>query len=148
MNVSLGAKATDDRVDHQEVQVLEFGLDNQRYCVGIDKIAELVDREDMTTFPDTADHVAGVMNLRGETTTIIDPKVVFELDDSNEDGRVIIYEGEQRLGWLVDQVYQVSTVSLTDLEKQEDTAAVRGLVNRDGDFLIWVNHDAVNTTER
>jgi purine-binding chemotaxis protein CheW len=148
VNVSLGAKATDDGVDDQEVQVLEFGLDNQRYCVGIDKIAELVDREDMTTFPDTADHVAGVMNLRGETTTIIDPKVVFELDDSNEDGRVIIYEGEQRLGWLVDQVYQVSTVSLTDLEKQEDTAAVRGLVNRDGDFLIWVNLDAVNTIER
>lgn len=148
MTVSLGAKAVDDEAGQGEVQILEFGLDDQRYCVGIDEIAEIVDREELTTFPDTADHVAGVMDLRGETTTIIDPKVVFGFEESAADGRVIIYDGDQRLGWLVDQVYQVSTVSLADLEEQDDTDAVRGLVNRDGEFLIWVDPSAVNSIER
>lgn len=128
----------------REVQVLEFGLDDQRYCVGIDEIAEIVDREDMTTFPDSAEHIAGVMDLRGETTTIVDPKVVFGLEESTGDSRVIIYDGEHRLGWLVDQVYQVSTISLADLEEQTDSESIRGLVNRDGDFLIWVDPSAMN----
>lgn len=104
--------------------------------------------EALTTFPETSEHVAGVMDLRGETTTIIDPKVVFDLEGTDQNGRVIIYEGEQRLGWLVDQVYQASTVSLSDLEDEGKTDSVRGLINRDGDFPIWVDPEAVNAIER
>jgi purine-binding chemotaxis protein CheW len=148
MTVSLGAQSGEERPEADDVQVLEFGLNGQRYCVGLDKVAEIVDKEELTTFPDTEEHVAGVMDLRGETTTIIDPKVVFDLEETDADRRVIIYDGDQRLGWLVDQVYQVTTIRQSDVEPQADSDSIRGLVNRDRGFLIWVDPAGINGMER
>lgn len=146
--MSLGVQPGEERQEADDVQVLEFGLNGQRYCVGLDKVAEIVDKEDLTTFPDTQEHVAGVMDLRGETTTIIDPKTVFDLEGTDADRRVVIYDGEQRLGWLVDQVYQVTTIRQSDVEPQADADSIRGVVNRDSGFLIWVDPSEINGIDR
>ena len=45
---------------------------------------------------------------------------------------------------LVDGVDQVTTFELSAVKPQEDVASVRGVVNRDSEFLVWVDPTAIN----
>ncbi|WP_181685234.1 chemotaxis protein CheW [Halorhabdus salina] len=130
----------------EEIQVLEFDLDDQRYCVEIEYIAEIVDEKTLTPVPDSKRHVRGVMNLREQTTTIIDPKVIFGMDDHEGGHRIIVFEsdGDEQSGWLVDEVEQVSTFERTAVKPQEDVESIRGVVSREDGFLLWVDPTVIN----
>lgn len=58
----------------ETVQVLTFTLNEETYCVDIDHVTEIVEAGDVTAIPNAPAHVEGMMDLRGNTTTIIDPR--------------------------------------------------------------------------
>jgi len=133
-------------------QVLEFELGEERYCVSIDYVTEIVDVGDLTEVPNSPGHVEGVMDLRGRTTSIIDPKVVFDIAGDGEAQRIIVFEpdiveDQGAAGWLVDEVFQVVQIDPEDLDTSpsEDDEAIRGVVKRgDGEFVIWVDPQAIH----
>ncbi|MFB6188524.1 MAG: chemotaxis protein CheW [Halapricum sp.] len=135
-------------------QVLEFDLGDETYCVSIEYVTEIVDVGDLTSVPNSAPHVEGVMDLRGRTTSIINPKVVFDIEETGEPARIIVFDPEitdddQAAGWLVDEVYQVSQVDPENVDESptdEDVRSIRGIVKRDGAFMIWVNPEAIRTS--
>ena len=143
--MSLTASDGDDG-SRQEVQVLEFDLDEQRYCVAIEHVAEIVDETALTAVPDSPSHVLGVMNLREETTTIVDPTVIFGLESTSADGRIVIFDddADRQSGWRVDAVDRVSTIDPSDAQEQTDAEAIQGVVNRDDGFLLWIDPTAIN----
>lgn len=133
-----------------EIQVLEFELGSETYCVGIDNVAEVVDTVELTPLPNEPDHVEGVMDLRGRTTSIIDPGRVLDLDGEGIRHRVIVFDptetdGGNALGWLVDEVEQVGSIDpkAADDAPNEDEV-IRGIVHRNDDFIIWVDPEPIN----
>jgi purine-binding chemotaxis protein CheW len=84
------------------------------------------------------------MDLRGKTTTIVDPKAVFGIDGDGERKRIVVFDRERTVedksvGWIVDEVDQVVEVDGDDVETSPvDDDAVRGVIKRDDDFVIWV----------
>jgi len=133
------------------VQLLEFELGTETYCVDIAHVAEIVDVNDLTVLPNSASHVEGVMDLRGNTTTIVDPKVVFGIDDDGSRKRIIVFDPERTadgksVGWIVDEVDQVVEVDRDDIESSpaDEDEAVKGVIKRDGDFVIWVRPTVVD----
>jgi purine-binding chemotaxis protein CheW len=135
-------------------QVLEFRLDGEAYCVSIDYVTEIVDMGDLTPIPNAPRHVQGVMDLRGDTTAIIDPKVKLALDGGVGDRIIIfdsaVFEDERSVGWAVDSVREVARV---DPEAVDDPPVershVRSIVKRDDGFVIWVDPgemDAADST--
>lgn len=129
-----------------DVQVLVFRLEDKRYCVDIAHIDEIVDREELTQLPNSEPHVEGVMDLRGTTTTIVNPKTVLGLDDSGTGDRVVVFEteGDGSTGWLIDEVSQVVGVEPDDLDESVESDSVRGVVRRDDEFVVWVKPSAIN----
>lgn len=133
-------------------QVLEFKLGEETYCVSIDYVTEIVDIGELTAVPNSPPHIEGVMDLRGRTTSIVDPKVVFDIASDTEPERIIVFEpeivGDQAAaGWLVDEVEQVTQVDEGKLDQSpaEDDNAIRGVVKQDdGNFVIWVDPAAVH----
>jgi len=132
-------------------QVLEFQLGDETYCVSIDYVTEIVDVGELTTVPNAPPHVEGVMDLRGRTTSIVNPKVVFDID-GGAPSRIIVFDPEVAddeqgaVGWLVDEVDQVSQVDPANVDQSPTTEganSVRGVVKRDDGFVIWVNPDAI-----
>ncbi len=132
-------------------QVLEFGLGDETYCLDIDVIDEIVDAGQLTRIPNSPPHVEGVMDLRGRTTSIINPKTVFSIDTEGERNRIIVFDpdaiGDQgTIGWIVDEVYQVSDITPDDVD--ETTTAndenVNGIVKGDDKFVVWVDPDIVS----
>ncbi len=135
-------------------QVLEFELGDETYCVSIDFVTEIVDIGDLTKVPNSPSHVEGVMDLRGRTTSIINPKIVFGIDGSGAEQRIIVYdpeivEDQGAAGWLVDEVKQVVQIDEADVDTSpaQDDDAIHGVVKRgDGDFVIWVDPKSVHGT--
>ena len=92
------------------------------------------------------------MDLRGRTTAIIDPKVVFGLESNGDGRRIIVYEpdivdDQGAAGWLVDGVSQVVQVGEAEVDEApaENDDAIRGVVKRgDGEFVIWVDPQVVH----
>jgi purine-binding chemotaxis protein CheW len=149
-----------------EQQVLEFRLNDEQYCTGIEHISEIVRRssDDIRSIPDAPPHVEGITNLRGEMTKIVDPQKKLSLEGSaNLDSDTILVFSDvdaesERFGWMVADVTRVSTIDTDDVEplrdsetnSVEDNELVNGVVSRDGEFTIWVApkraHEQVSTT--
>jgi purine-binding chemotaxis protein CheW len=135
-----------------EAQVLTFTLGAETYCVAIDYVAEIVDGGELTALPDSADHVEGVMDLRGETTTIVNPFTLFGTDTDAlvtdgglTESRIIVLDSESvgaesPVGWLVSEVHTVKTISTELLETDAigENTLLRGVLSDDDGFTLWV----------
>ena len=139
---------TESTTDAEPTKVLEFGLGDGTYCLDIGVIDEIVDAGELTRIPNSPDHVEGVMDLRGRTTTIVDPKTLFDIDGAGERERIVVLDDAEideggTVGWMVDEVFQVRDVSPEDVD-QSTTAedeGVRGIVKSDDRFVVWVSPD-------
>ncbi len=124
--------------------VLEFSLGDDRYCIDIAHVDEIVDAaEDVTSIPNADANVVGVVDLRGETTTVVDPRVRLGVEGSPDGSRIVVLSEHESTGLLVDDVHEVESV---DPEAVDDSAAsetTRGVVRRDDRFVVWVDPDAL-----
>lgn len=128
-------------------QLLEFSIGENRYGVSIRDVDEIVEKTSLTPLPQSPDHIEGVMDLRGETTTIVSPKKVFEAEGANNENRVIIFDTDgQSVGWLVDAVHEVNTVDNADVEQvNQEEDSVQGVVHHEDRFVIVVEPGAINS---
>nr|WP_238993910.1 chemotaxis protein CheW [Halobellus captivus] len=128
------------------MQVLEFELGAETYCVDIDYVSEIVDRGSLTSVPNAPAYVEGVMDLRGRTTSIVNPKTLLNVEDTGEASRIVIFDPKRfedaaAVGWLVDEVDQVIRVSMDDVEEppMEHGDFIEGIVRRDDDLVVWIS---------
>ena len=131
-------------------KVLEFGLSDETYCLDIGVIDEIVDAGDLTRIPNSPPHVEGVMDLRGRTTSIINPKSVFDIEEDGTRERIIVFdpeamEDQATVAWIVDEVYQVTDVTPDEVDQTTtaDDENVHGIVKGDDKFVVWVDPDIV-----
>lgn len=125
-------------------QVLEFDLGSEAYCVDIQYVTEIVNPTDVTQAPNTAAHVVGIMDLRGMTTTIVDPKKLLRIDDEGGLNRVVVFEpslfdDDRSVGWLVDRTRKVTEVSEDEVDESSDyDDFIVGIVKRGDGFIVWL----------
>ncbi|WP_165857870.1 chemotaxis protein CheW, partial [Halonotius pteroides] len=123
----------------------------------LEYVTEITDRGEMTSVPNTPAHVEGVMDLRGLTTTIVNPLVVLEgesldpaelvTDGGKATNRIImldrkLVDGDGAIGWLVSTVSNVTDIPTDAIEADTitDSPLFGGVVKRDEEgFLIWLN---------
>jgi purine-binding chemotaxis protein CheW len=130
---------TDDGAD-----VLEFSLGDGRYCIDIAHVDEIVDAtEDVTAIPNADEHVVGVVDLRGDTTTVVDPRVGLDVDGSADGNRIVVLSSEESTGLLVDDVHEVESVTAEEVDDAAESETSRGVVRRDDRFVVWVEPDAL-----
>jgi purine-binding chemotaxis protein CheW len=139
-----------------ETRVLEFTLDDEQYCLDIEYIEEIVKHTSVTRVPNTPEFVEGVVDLRGQITTILNPKVTIDKPNKQAGDLIVVFDGEAfedqgHIGWVVDDVRQVSPVR--DSEVNDPPMAddhINGVIDRgdDEEFVIWTTPDlALETGE-
>jgi len=141
--------------DDETISVLEFVLADERYCLDITFIEQIVERGTVTRIPNAPDFVEGVIDLRGDITTVIDPKETLAADDEDDGELIIVFDStrmddEWSVGWAVDGVRRVSTVSLSEVkESPVDEPWINGVVKRDddGEFVIWTEPGELMRTD-
>lgn len=144
-----GARAAmegDSTQSEAVVRVLEFSLGEEYYCLDIEYVEEIVKRSTVTRVPNTPNFVDGVVDLRGQITTILEPKEMMDIDSEGEQNLIIVFDPEQfedqgAIGWVVDEVRQVVPVPESDINHPPvDAEYINGVVDREAyeQFVIWV----------
>jgi len=154
-NEAADADGTTGSTDDETVSVLEFVLGDERYCLDISFIEQIVERGTVTRIPNAPPFVEGVIDLRGDITTVIDPMETLAADDGGEGDLIIVFDSAQMddewsVGWAVDGVRRVSTVSLAKVKDSPvDEPWINGVVKReeDGQFVIWTEPGELMRTD-
>ena len=101
------------------VQVIVFKLGDERYRVDKSQVREIIRPTQITRIPNAPDFVEGVINLRGQITTIINLRKRFGLPpkEIDNDTRIIVVEYDNAvIGMMVDTVNEVKYLSAEDIE--------------------------------
>jgi purine-binding chemotaxis protein CheW len=109
-----------------ELQVTTFRLGDRLLGIDIAAIREINRVGEMTPVPDAPAAVRGVINLRGDVVTVLDLRVMLDLDPAPltlQSRWIILDAGTERVGLLVDRVEDVTTVALQDAEGLPPTAS-------------------------
>jgi purine-binding chemotaxis protein CheW len=141
--------------DDETISVLEFVLGDERYCLDITFIEQIVERGTVTRIPNAPDFVEGVIDLRGDITTVIDPMETLAADQDGGGDLIVVFDSTRMdddwsVGWAVDGVRRVSTVSLSEVkESPVDEPWINGVVKRDedGEFVIWTEPGELMRTD-
>jgi purine-binding chemotaxis protein CheW len=145
---TVGVARGQDTSREAETRVLEFTLGEERYCLDIDYVEEIVKDTEHTRVPNTPDFVEGVVDLRGQITTLLNPKVLMDTEETEPGDLLVVFDGEAfeeqgHLGWVVDDVRQVSPVADEDVtDAPVDEPYINGVVDRgedDEDFVVWTS---------
>lgn len=143
------ADAKETTTEEEETRVLEFTLDDENYCLDIEYIEEIVKEETITRVPNTPEYVAGVVDLRGQITTILNPKVTLGKENTAADELIVVFDSEAfedqgHLGWVVDDVRQVSPIVESEVnDPPMEAEYINGVIDRGDDegFVIWTSPD-------
>ncbi len=103
---------TDDLYERDEkreetVQLVVFRLNQEWYGVDIRKVKEIIKSNRITYLPSSPEHIAGIVNLRGNILSVTDLKVFLNLSRElpGEKARIIAVEsGILETGLLADEV--------------------------------------------
>jgi purine-binding chemotaxis protein CheW len=127
-------------------QLVSFYLGKEKYGVDIDFVQEIIRMPVLTKAPLTPPHIEGLANLRGTILAVVNGRVRFGIErrEFDEANRVIVldYQG-RKLGFIVDRVSDVVTVSEDNIEEKETGRGefVEGVakVNEGGSLVLIVN---------
>jgi purine-binding chemotaxis protein CheW len=146
-----GPDVSDEATSEEETRVLEFALEGEYYCLDIAYIEEIVKEGRVTRVPNTPEWVEGVVDLRGQITTILNPKVPIGKENTEPGDLIVVFDEEAfedqgNIGWVVDDVRQVSPIVESEVnDPPMEEAYIEGVIDREDDdqFVIWMDPDLV-----
>ena len=141
------------------IEVVEFSLGKERFAIDLFDVREVVEYTTITKLPNVPAYVRGIIDLRGDITTIIDLKDRLNITEGSqlalELSRIIVLDEKTagvKVGILVDDVTSVSTfeedqVDYTTATLNEDDTAILGIIKRKvrvkdretNELIIWID---------
>jgi len=141
------------------IQIVEFILGQERFAIDLFDVKEVVEYTTITKIPNVRPYVRGIIDLRGEITTIIDLKHRLNITDGSvvavDSSRIIVLDDKitkSKIGILVDDVTSVSTfeakqVDYTSASVSKEDTAILGIIKRKvkvkdkekNELIIWID---------
>jgi purine-binding chemotaxis protein CheW len=91
---SLAQEPDQDTVEEQ-VELLTFMVGEEWYAVDIDSVQEIHSEYVITPLPSVPDHILGVINIRGEITSVTDFRRVLDVPEAEESEEPVIVVGNE-----------------------------------------------------
>ena len=113
--------AEENKVSTETVQYIVIRLGEEQYGIDIRNIDNIVRMQHITRVPKMPVYLKGVINMRGEVIPVISMRLKMGLaeDVITKNTRIIVLKLEQEgnVGFLVDEVKEVVTLSMDNIEK-------------------------------
>lgn len=105
-----------------ELEILEFALENHHYGINVAKIREILQYQEVTPVPNTHPSVEGVFMPRDTMITVISLKKCLNLGEQEKNGLFIITNfNKLDIAFHVDEVIGIHRVSWEDIIKPDST---------------------------
>ncbi|MDD3978046.1 MAG: chemotaxis protein CheW [Methanomicrobium sp.] len=135
--------------------VVQFEIGGVNYALDIQIAREIVEMIPITPVPRAPAHIAGIINLRGEITNILNLNNLMGLPPGEEveNRKIIVIVPEaangSNVGLIVDDVQSVLQVSEDDINQMDESlskeAYVKGIIKVGKDdssnknLIIWID---------
>jgi purine-binding chemotaxis protein CheW len=152
------SQATGTAKSLDDIQVVEFLLGEEHFAIDLFDVKEVVEYTRITELPNAPPNIKGIIDLRGEITTIFDIKQMMnikkESSRSETNSRIIVIDNKitkSKIGIIVDDVLSVSTFSRSDLDESAsstvDIQLINGIIRKklkikdsqSTELVIWIN---------
>lgn len=140
------------------IQVVEFLLGMEHFAIDLFDVKEVVEYTRITELPNAPANIKGIIDLRGEITTIFDIKQTMNMKQTSQhaetSSRIIVIDNtitKSKIGIIVDAVLSVSTFPRSDLDESAsstvDNQLINGIIRKktkikdslSTDLVIWIN---------
>jgi len=158
-NAAAGRRGNATATQAKTFDVVIFTLGNEQFAIDLFDVKEVVEYTTITKLPNVPPYIKGIMDLRGEITTIIDLRKRLSLSEDPggvpENSRIIVLDNTVtriKTGIHVDDVTSVSTFETTQVDyalgamNNEDTA-ILGIIKKKvkvnnketNELIIWLD---------
>ncbi|MBQ3030292.1 MAG: chemotaxis protein CheW [Agathobacter sp.] len=115
----------DLRLESQDLETKQYivvQIGNEKYGIDINFIDNIVRMQKITRVPKVQSYFKGIINLRGEVVPVMSIRKKMGLADDviTDASRIIIIKLEEKgsIGVIVDEVREVITLNMAEVEKQ------------------------------
>lgn len=144
----------EDKEVVETIQYIVIRLGNEQYGIDIRNIDNIVRMQQITRIPKMPSFLKGVINMRGEVIPVISMRRKMGLEDDviTKSTRIIVLKLEQEgnVGFIVDEVKEVVTLSSREIEKitynaKEDNQSLINAVGKyNGDLISLFDLNAIS----
>ena len=144
----------------ETAQYLTFKLSDEVFAVEVGKVREILEYISITKVPKTPEFMRGVINVRGSVVPVIDLRLKFGMDRTEQSVNTCIivlemgFEGEATiLGALSDSVQEVIEIEPDQIEPPPrigtrlKTEFIKGIGKREGHFVMILDIDKVFSSD-
>lgn len=135
-----------------ELEILEFTLDNNSYGINVAKIREIITYQPVTPVPNSHPSIEGIFMPRDVMITAIDLKNCLGHGESKPEGLFILTNfNKLDLAFHVDSVLGIHRVSWRDIIKPDatisttDESVSTGIIKKDGKLIIILDFEKIVT---
>jgi len=140
------------------VQLVEFLLGREYFAIDLFDVREVVEYTHITHLPSAPGHIRGIIDLRGEITTIIDLRTMLSIEDTGErdekEKRIIVLDPRmtgRKIGIIVDDVRSVSTFDRDQVDNEASfdggNSQILGIIRKrhvvkgreETELIIWID---------
>ncbi len=143
-------------VDEDDVRlglaVIELG--GEYFGIELAAVQEFCDITQLSPIPCCPPHILGVMNLRGDLLTLLDPRATLNLPPADRgDKAVVALLGEQAVGIAVDAVHDIVYLKQEELQappallRERYGAEITGVAPHSGQMMTVLNLSALLARE-
>ena len=138
------------------LQWVTFKLMGETYGINVMQVQEVLRYSEIAPVPGAPPYVLGIINLRGNVVTVLDPRHGFGLEpgDVNDNTRIVIIAAEKHVvGILVDSVAEVVYLRQSEIETapnvgtDESAKFIQGVCHKNDELLILIELDKLLTDE-
>ncbi len=139
---------------------LSIKLDTELFAVGVHKVLEVLEQQQITKVPNVSQMIQGVINFRGEILPVIDTRQKFNMPKRNPEQKYVIIVLELKrnskqimLGIIADAVKDVLEINEEDIKEVPDignkinTSFLKGMIKMESKFLMLLDVDKVFSAE-
>lgn len=157
MELSTIAKNELDGEDKEVVETIQYiviRLGNEQYGIDIRNIDNIVRMQQITRIPKMPSFLKGVINMRGEVIPVISMRRKMGLEDDviTKSTRIIVLKLEQEgnVGFIVDEVKEVVTLSSREIEKitynakEDNKSLINAVGKHNGDLISLFDLNAIS----
>ena len=141
-------------------QYMTFKLGNELFAIAVTHVREVLEIPQITRVPTAPPYMRGVVNVRGQSTPVVDLRLKFGLSRTPDtvNSRIIVMEldldGESTiLGGVADSVHEVIELEPSQINPPPRIAMrwrtdfIQGMGKRGEDFIIILDVNAIFSSD-
>ena len=138
----------------EAIQYIVIRLGEEQYGIDIRSIDNIVRMQSITRIPKMPAFLKGVINMRGEVIPVISMRLKMDLEDDviTKATRIIVLKLEQEgnVGILVDEVKEVVSLSVNEIEKitynakEEKSSLINAVGKHNGELISLFDLNAIS----